>query len=69
MKLLISWMVGFGRFWYHFIIGDDWTLALSVAIGLVVTGVLKSSGIQAWWLVPILAVAMVGFSLRRSSPR
>jgi hypothetical protein len=69
MSLLISWIVGFGRFWYHFIVGDDWTLALSVVIGLAITAVLTSSGIPAWWLVPILVIAMVGISLRRAASR
>jgi hypothetical protein len=69
MSLLISWIVGFGRFWYHFIVGDDWTLALGVVVGLAITGILKSSGIQAWWLVPILVIAMLGISLRRAARR
>jgi len=35
MKLIWSWLVGFGRFWYRFIVGDDWTIAVSVFLGLV----------------------------------
>jgi len=32
---------GFGRFWYDFLIGDDWKIAASVAITLALaTGVL-----------------------------
>ncbi len=64
---VVSWVVGFGRFWYQFIVGDDWTIAATVVIGLLITAGLKSSGIVAWWLVPVLVVAMVGISLRRGS--
>lgn len=66
---MVSWVVGFGRFWYEFIVGDDWTIAATVLVGLVVTAILKSSGIVAWWLVPLLVVAMIGISLRRESRR
>lgn len=63
----LSWIVGFGRFWYHFIIGDDWTMAVAVAVGLVVSAVLNARGILAWWLIPLIVIAMLGFSLRRAS--
>jgi hypothetical protein len=66
VKLLLSWIVGFGRFWYHFIIGDDWTVAAAVAAGLAGTALLVGRGVNAWWLVPIVVVAMLGVSLRRA---
>jgi hypothetical protein len=63
----LSWVVGFGRFWYHFIIGDDWTMAVAVAVGLIVTAVLNARGILGWWLIPLIVIAMLGISLRRAS--
>lgn len=69
MERVGSWLIGFGRFWYDFIVGDDWTLAATVIAGLVVTAFLKSSRVTAWWLIPILVIAMVGVSLRRASRR
>ena len=66
MSRIWSWIVGFGRFWYRFIVGDDWTVAAAVAIGLVATALLNANGIAAWWLVPIIVVVMVGASLRRA---
>jgi hypothetical protein len=63
----LSWIVGFGRFWYHFIIGDDWTMAVAVVVGLVVSAVLNARGILAWWLIPLIVIAMLGISLRRAS--
>jgi hypothetical protein len=59
--------VGFFRFWYEFIVGDDWMLAAAVIIGLLVTSLLAAHNVTAWWLIPILVIAMVGVSLRRAS--
>jgi hypothetical protein len=64
---LRSWVVAFGRFWYDFIIGDDWTLAAAIAAGLIVTALLNARGVPAWWLVPLIVIAAVGVSLRRAS--
>lgn len=69
MALIWSWIVAFGRFWYGFIIGDDWTVAAAVFIGLVVTGILNANHIVAWWLMPIIVVVMTGVSVQRTSAR
>ena len=69
MRRIWSWIVGFGRFWYHFIIGDDWTVAVAVAAGLILTWILNSAHIVAWWLVPLIVVTMLGLSLRRASKK
>ncbi len=53
------------RFVYDFVFGDDWSVAVVIMLGLVATALLVSSGIPAWWLVPLLAIAMTGASLRR----
>jgi hypothetical protein len=58
-------IVGFFRFWYDFVIGDDWTVAASIAVALVVTSVLNRDGLPAWWLVPLTVVVVTGSSLRR----
>ena len=57
----------FGRFWYGFIIGDDWTVAAAVATALAVTWLLHTAGVAAWWLPPLAAVTAAGASLRRLS--
>ena len=66
MKLMWSWAAAFGRFWYGFVIGDDWTVAAAVVAGLAVTAVLNTQGMPAWWLVPMIVIVIVGVSLRRS---
>jgi hypothetical protein len=63
---IVSWIVAFGRFWYHFIIGDDWTVAVAIAVGLILTAILNAAHIVAWWLIPLIVVVMTGLSLRRA---
>jgi hypothetical protein len=69
MSRLGSWVVAFFRFWYHFIIGDDWTVAAAVLIGLIISAILNANHVVAWWLLPIIVVAMLGISLRRAGVR
>ena len=54
-----------GLFWYDFIVGDDWTVAVGVIVAIAVTGVLTRSQINAWWLLPAAAAALLGLSLLR----
>jgi hypothetical protein len=63
----LRWLRGFGRFWYRFIVGDDWTVAATVVLALVVTALLRPVNVAVWWLPPLAAVAAVGASLRRIS--
>lgn len=65
--MVLGWLRGFGRFWYGFIIGDDWTVAATVAVALVVTWLLHTAAVAAWWLPPWAAVVVVGVSLRRAA--
>src|SRR5438105_1874877 len=59
MHRIVSWPVAFVRFWYHFIIGDDWTVAAAVIVALLVTALLNARGVVAWWLVPLVVIVLV----------
>jgi hypothetical protein len=49
------------RFLWEFVIGDDWRIALAVAVGLGVTLVLADHGVTVWWLLPlVVAAALIG---------
>jgi hypothetical protein len=58
-------VVGFAKFWYDFIIGDDWTIALAVGIALAVLALLGHSG--PWFLLPLVVIVILGLSLWRAS--
>jgi hypothetical protein len=66
VNVILRGLNAFGRFWYGFIIGDDWSLAATVAAALAATWLLHTAGVAAWWLPPAAAVVAVGVSLRRT---
>jgi large-conductance mechanosensitive channel len=65
MKQFLSWILAVPRFLYHFIVGDDWTVAVAVFIGLALSAILNANHVVAWWLIPVIVVIMLGISLRR----
>lgn len=67
MQRVLAFPVAFGRFWYHFIIGDDWTVAAAVVVGLLVTALLNARNVPIWWLIPLVAIVLV--TLRRFATR
>ena len=60
-------MRAFGRFWWDFIVGDDWVAALGVVVALGATALLVTAGVDAWWLMPLAVAAVLGLSLRRAA--
>lgn len=60
---------GFAGFWVGFVIGDDWTVAAGVALGLAAAWGLTSAGVPAWWILPVVVVAVTVLSLRRAVAR
>jgi hypothetical protein len=63
----VKWLVGFGRFWWDFVVGDDWVVALLVAIAIGATAVLAhETKLTVWWLMPVAAVVVLWLSLRRA---
>jgi hypothetical protein len=59
----------FLSFWYDFVVGDDWTIAVGVMIALVATVLLVGAGIAGWWLLPAAVVILLGWSLQRAARR
>jgi hypothetical protein len=62
----VSRVIAFLRFWYDFIVGDDWRVAAGIAVALAVTALLVDGGISAWWLMPVAVVLVTWLSLRRA---
>jgi hypothetical protein len=57
----------FGRFWWDFIVGDDWLVAVAVGMGLALTGLATALGLDAWWLLPVVVALALAGSLRRAT--
>jgi hypothetical protein len=66
---MLAGLAAFGRFWYRFIVGDDWTIAATVLVTLVVIALLLRAGLQPWWLLPVVVIVVLGVSLRRARRR
>ena len=62
----MSRLAAFGRFWWEFVIGDDWLVAVLVAAAIGVTAVLAAAGVAAWWLLPLAVLLILWLSLRRA---
>ena len=54
----MKWLAQFGKFWYDFLIGDDWRLAVGVVITISCVFFVAHHGLNGWWLLP-LAVALL----------
>lgn len=55
-------VVAFGRFWWDFIIGDDWLAAAGVAVALAATAL-----VATWWILPPAVAIVLAVSLRRAT--
>jgi hypothetical protein len=65
----VKYLKAFGAFWYDFIVGDDWRIAIGVAVALGVSAGLVDLGVPAWWVVPVATVIILAASLRRATRR
>jgi hypothetical protein len=57
----------FGLFWWNFIVGDDWRVALGIALAIALTWLLAHHGANVWWLLPVAVVLVLAESLRRAA--
>ena len=55
----------FGRFWWSFVVGDDWRAAAGVVLAIGSTAALVTGGLDAWWLMPVSVACILALSLRR----
>jgi len=59
----------FAAFWYDFVVGDDWLIAVGVAVSLALTYGLSRAAVPAWWLLPLSLVLLLPLSLWRATRR
>jgi hypothetical protein len=57
----------FGEFWYDFIVGDDWRVAVAVVVALAITCGVSTTSIPAWWVLPATVVIVLPLSLWREA--
>jgi hypothetical protein len=63
----MSRIVAFGRFWWDFVIGDDWLAAVGVGAAIAAVAILHAEAVDAWWLLPPATAVVLYVSLRRAA--
>ena len=61
----MKYVVALVRFWYDFIVGDDWQIAAGIVVALALTFTLAHGDIAAWWIMPLAAAGLLALSLWR----
>jgi hypothetical protein len=56
-------------FWYDFVVGDDWRVAVAVVLALALTAGLSAAGVPAWWVLPVAVVLVLPLTLWRAVKR
>lgn len=61
----MNYVIAFLRFWYEFIVGDDWRVAVAVVAALAITSVIATTAVPAWWVLPATVAILLPLSLWR----
>lgn len=60
-------MKRFARFWWNFIVGDDWRVAVGIAVALGATALLAATSLPAWLVLPLSVAGVLWQSLVRAA--
>jgi hypothetical protein len=60
-------VAAFARFWYEFVVGDDWLVAAGLVVALGLTALIAHRDVSTWWLMPIAVVALLVTSVWRAT--
>ena len=63
----MSHVAAFARFWWDFVVGDDWTVAAGVAVTLGAVAFLAHEGVNGWWLLPLAIALLTAISVWRQA--
>jgi hypothetical protein len=63
----VRYLKRFARFWFDFVVGDDWRVALGVAVAIGADAGLVALDVDAWWLLPLAVAAVLWASLVREA--
>jgi uncharacterized membrane protein len=59
---LFRWIGGFLFFWYDFIVGDDWRVALTTVCGFFIT-----HAVGDWWIMPTVVAITLAYTLHEAT--
>lgn len=64
---MIARLKAFGAFWYGFVVGDDWRVAVGVVAMLAVVWAVSRTSVPSWWLLPVAVAVVLPLSLWRAT--
>jgi uncharacterized membrane protein len=59
----------FGLFWYDYLVGDDWQVAVGVVLAIVLTFLLAPIWAAAWLIMPLAVLVLMPYGVARSLRR
>jgi hypothetical protein len=65
MTAVLARLRAFAQFWYDFVVGDDWRVAVGVVAALGAMYGVSRTSIPAWWILPAAVVVLLPVSLWR----
>ena len=65
----MNYVRSFARFWWNFVVGDDWRVAAGLAAAVAHTWLLEHQCGSAWWLLPAAVALILTESVRREARR
>jgi hypothetical protein len=63
----MTYVKSFGRFWYDFIVGDDWRIAVGIALIMIGAWIAETAGLPVWWLFPIAIAGLLYVTVKRAA--
>jgi hypothetical protein len=57
----------FGRFWWNFVVGDDWVAAAGILAAIGITAAIAAEKVAAWWFLPLAVAVVLWVSLYREA--
>jgi uncharacterized membrane protein len=63
---VINRLRAFGAFWYDFVVGDDWRVAVVVVAALAATYGVSKTSVPSWWVLPLAVALVLPLSLWRA---
>jgi hypothetical protein len=67
---IVKWAKAFWFFWFDFVVGDDWRLAIGVVAALGLTALLAhQTKLAAWWAAPAVILIVLVLSTWRAGAK